>query len=193
MRIVYTGYEGQVLFTSHAWRRLFEIRALLVPEFILEFFNTCRISDTELELDVANTLCFQLGIARRRMTWMEFILALGLHTTEEMVEVEFEAYCISSRGQIRREEEERSQDVQETFFGRIAKHFGLVSKEGLMGLYVISRMLLVINLDELFKLKICVRLGDTWAWVASGPERQPIVASGSLEVAEGAPNVDEGA
>ncbi|GJS45723.1 hypothetical protein Tco_0595844 [Tanacetum coccineum] len=96
MRIVYIGAEGQVLFASHAWRRLFEIRAPLVPEFILEFFNTCRISDTELELDVANTLCFQLGIARRRMTWREFILALGLHTTEEMVEVGFEAYWLGS-------------------------------------------------------------------------------------------------
>ncbi|GJY79910.1 hypothetical protein Tco_0492661 [Tanacetum coccineum] len=42
-------------------------------------------------------------------------------------------------------------------------------------------MLSVINLNELVKLKICVRLGDTWAWVASGPERQLIAAAGALE------------
>ncbi|GKB53762.1 hypothetical protein Tco_0904515 [Tanacetum coccineum] len=58
LRIVYTRDEGYELFTSHAWRRLFEIRAPLVQEFILEFFSTCRMSDTEMGLDVAGTLCF---------------------------------------------------------------------------------------------------------------------------------------
>ncbi|GJW08570.1 hypothetical protein Tco_1570993 [Tanacetum coccineum] len=47
MRMVYTGDEGQELFTSGA---------------------------------------------RHRMTWKQFILALGLHTAEEMVEDGFEAY-----------------------------------------------------------------------------------------------------
>ncbi|GJS39707.1 hypothetical protein Tco_0564750 [Tanacetum coccineum] len=64
LRMVYTRTEGQVLFTSHAWRRLFEIRELLVHEFILEFFYTCRMSDTEMRLDVRDTLCFHLGGAR---------------------------------------------------------------------------------------------------------------------------------
>ncbi|GJQ97977.1 hypothetical protein Tco_0009116 [Tanacetum coccineum] len=67
LRMVYTGDEGQDLFTSHAWRRLFEIRAPLVREFILEFLSTCRMSDTEMGLDVNDTICFQLGRARRRM------------------------------------------------------------------------------------------------------------------------------
>nr|GEV52855.1 hypothetical protein [Tanacetum cinerariifolium] len=39
-----------------------------------------QISDTEMGLDVADTLCFQLGGVRRRMTWRQIILALGLHT-----------------------------------------------------------------------------------------------------------------
>ncbi|GKC68396.1 hypothetical protein Tco_1100994, partial [Tanacetum coccineum] len=34
---------------------------------ILEFFSTCRIED-EMGLDVAETLCFQMGGARRSMT-----------------------------------------------------------------------------------------------------------------------------
>ncbi|GKF60858.1 hypothetical protein Tco_0177644 [Tanacetum coccineum] len=53
--------EGKHVFVSHAWRRLFRIRAPLVREFILEFLSTCRMSDTEMGLDVADTLCFQLG------------------------------------------------------------------------------------------------------------------------------------
>ncbi|GKE09428.1 hypothetical protein Tco_1412979 [Tanacetum coccineum] len=90
------GDEGRDLFTTHAWRRLFEIRGPLIREFILEFFSTCRMSDTEMGLYVADTLCFQLGGARRRMTWTQFILALGLHTAKEMAEDGFEAYWLGS-------------------------------------------------------------------------------------------------
>ncbi|GKD27599.1 hypothetical protein Tco_1233813 [Tanacetum coccineum] len=86
LRMVYTGDEGQELFTSYVWRRLFKIRAPLVREFILEFLSTCRMNDTEMGLDITDTLCFQLGGARPRMTWRQFILVLGLHTDEEMAE-----------------------------------------------------------------------------------------------------------
>ncbi|GJX60898.1 hypothetical protein Tco_0292288 [Tanacetum coccineum] len=61
LRMVYSG-EGQQVFVSHAWRRLFRIRAPL------------------------------LGGVRRRMTWRQFILALGLHTEQEMAEAWFGAY-----------------------------------------------------------------------------------------------------
>ncbi|GJV48286.1 hypothetical protein Tco_0845841 [Tanacetum coccineum] len=54
------------------------------------------MSDTEMGLDVADTLCFQLGGVRRRMTWRQFILALGLHTDEEMAEAGFGAYWLGS-------------------------------------------------------------------------------------------------
>ncbi|GJR93829.1 hypothetical protein Tco_0266003 [Tanacetum coccineum] len=43
---------------------------------------------------------------------------------------------------------------------------------------------------ELVRLQIWEELDDTWAWVASGPERKQIVAAGA---AEDAPVVDEGA
>nr|GEY04064.1 hypothetical protein [Tanacetum cinerariifolium] len=39
------------------------------------------------------------------------------------------------------------------------------------GLMVIDRDLPMINMDELVRLQICDRLGDTWAWVALRPER----------------------
>nr|GEV64363.1 hypothetical protein [Tanacetum cinerariifolium] len=51
LSMVYTRDDGQTLFTSHVWRRLFEVRGLLVREFILEFLSTCRMSDTEMGLD----------------------------------------------------------------------------------------------------------------------------------------------
>ncbi|GJU76637.1 hypothetical protein Tco_1273707 [Tanacetum coccineum] len=61
--------EGKHVFVSHAWRRLFRIRAPLVREYILEFLSTCRMSDTEMGLDVADTLCFQLGGAGFGAYW----------------------------------------------------------------------------------------------------------------------------
>ncbi|GJX40871.1 hypothetical protein Tco_0255861 [Tanacetum coccineum] len=90
LRMVYTRDDGQEVFVSHDWRRLFRIQAPLVQEFILEFFSTYRIGDG-MGLDAAGTLCFQLGGSRHSMTWIQFILALGLHTTEEIAEDRFRA------------------------------------------------------------------------------------------------------
>ncbi|GKA78953.1 hypothetical protein Tco_0785490 [Tanacetum coccineum] len=89
LSMVYVRDDEKALFTSHAWRRLFEVMVLLVREFILEFLSTYRMSDTKMGLDVADILCFQLSRARRRMTWRQFILALGLHSEEEMAEPRF--------------------------------------------------------------------------------------------------------
>ncbi|GJU13973.1 hypothetical protein Tco_1136369 [Tanacetum coccineum] len=92
LRIDYTGDDGHVVFTSHAWKRMFEVCSSLIRELMLEFFNTCRFTDIELRLEVAATFCFQLGGVRRQMSWREFILALGLHTAEEMANKGFGAY-----------------------------------------------------------------------------------------------------
>ncbi|GKG21070.1 hypothetical protein Tco_0383665, partial [Tanacetum coccineum] len=56
------------------------------------------------------------------------------------------------------------------FIGRLAMHFGLLGS-----------------------LNIYTRYGDTWAWVAPGPERQQAAAAGALGAAEDAPAADEGA
>ncbi|GJR01856.1 hypothetical protein Tco_0524840 [Tanacetum coccineum] len=242
LRMVYTRDEGQELFTSHAWRILFEIRGPLVREFILEFLSTCMISDTEMGLDVVDTLCFQLGRARRRMTWRQFILALGIHTSEEMAEDGFEEYWLGServiidKGDLRdywieisgqapkkvtgidlfylRSMDQGTVNVPYLlaqylfrhakgkksgakvfggyFIGRLTAHFGLVSDEGLRGLSVITHELPMIDLHELVRLNICVRLGDTWAWVAPRPERQQVAAVGAPKAAEDAPVDDEG-
>ncbi|GJY21264.1 hypothetical protein Tco_0393830 [Tanacetum coccineum] len=48
LRMDHTEGDGKVVFTSHAWRRMFEIRGTLVRELMLEFFSTYRFSDIEL-------------------------------------------------------------------------------------------------------------------------------------------------
>ncbi|GKF00592.1 hypothetical protein Tco_0027515 [Tanacetum coccineum] len=210
--MVYSG-EGQQVFVSHAWRRLFEIRAPLVREFILEFLGTCRMSDTKMGLDVADTLCFQLGGVRRRMTdrlipdkgdlrdyWMEISSDrdfLGPAPSYVLIQDPVRRLChmmitysISGRGHA----EGRKSGARLSgghFIRRLTMHFRFVSYEGLRGLQVVTRELSLIILHELGRLNICTRYGDTWAWVAQGPERQPDDAAGAYWAAEDAPAVDD--
>ncbi|GJX53365.1 hypothetical protein Tco_0281734 [Tanacetum coccineum] len=88
------------VFTNRAWRRMFDIRGPLVHELILKFFSTFRFKHAILDLDTCWTLQFQLGRVRRRMSWWEFIIALGLHTEEEMQTAGFEVYWAGSARQI---------------------------------------------------------------------------------------------
>ncbi|GKC06968.1 hypothetical protein Tco_0998578 [Tanacetum coccineum] len=157
--------QGVSLFTSRAWRRLFDIRGPLVHELILEFFSTFRFGEAVTDLDTAGALQFQLGGARRRLSWRQFILALGLHTTEEIGTVGF---------------------------ARLAEHFGLLTEERLRGLTVIAPALPLIDMAELVRLQICIEIDDTWAWVAMRPKRQLDAAAGSPRVTQDAPVVDEG-
>nr|GEU44908.1 hypothetical protein [Tanacetum cinerariifolium] len=151
--------DRKEVFVSHSWRRLLGVQAPLVQEFILEFFNTCRIRD-EIALDVAGTLCFQLGGARRSMNWRQFTLALGLYNVEEMAKDGFGTYWHTE------ERKSSAMLLGGQFIGRLDHHFGLVSNDGLRGLSVVARELLLIDM---------------------------VAATGSPEAAEDAPVVDEGA
>ncbi|GJW30314.1 hypothetical protein Tco_0047189 [Tanacetum coccineum] len=164
----------------------------------------------------------QLGGVRRRMTWRQFILPLGLHTEQEMAQARFGVYwtqskrivpnkgdlrdywidissdrdflgpapsyvhirdpvrrlchrmiacTISGRGQGPEKGRKSEARLSEGYFiGRLTEHFGLLAR-----------------------LNICRRFGDTWAWVAPGPERQPVAAADALEADEDAPDAAEGA
>ncbi|GKA39887.1 hypothetical protein Tco_0732480 [Tanacetum coccineum] len=59
--------QGVSLFTSRAWRRLFDIRGSLVHELILEFYSMFRFGQAILDLETPKALQFQLGGARRRL------------------------------------------------------------------------------------------------------------------------------
>ncbi|GKF45097.1 hypothetical protein Tco_0131649, partial [Tanacetum coccineum] len=68
------------------------MRQDLAVRLRMVYFGEGQMSDTEMGLDVVDTLCFQLGGVRRRMTWRQFILVLGLHKEQEMAEAGFGAY-----------------------------------------------------------------------------------------------------
>ena len=93
-QMTWQGEADEGDFFSHAWSRLFSVQGPLVREFILEFPSTCTIS-ASMGLDVL-AMTFQLGGARRDLTWRQFILAMGLHTAEEMEQPSFEHYWVHS-------------------------------------------------------------------------------------------------
>ncbi|GKD99880.1 hypothetical protein Tco_1387864 [Tanacetum coccineum] len=149
---------GVVVFTSQAWGRLFDTRGPLVWELILEFLRTLRFG--------------------------EFILALGLHTKEEMESPSFARFAAGRNS--------GAQIFGGQFVARLAEHFGLLTAKILRGLTIIAPELPVIDMAELVTLQIYERLHDTWVWVAMGPERQPDAAAGAPGVAQDAPVIDEG-
>ncbi|GKB78634.1 hypothetical protein Tco_0945529 [Tanacetum coccineum] len=152
LRMVYSG-EGKQVFVSHAWRRLFGIRAPLARQFILEFLSTCRMSDTEMGLDVADTPC------GRRMA-PEKVTGVDLFYLHSMDRGTTNVPHLLAEYMFRHADERKSGSRLSGghFIGHLAMHFGLVSDEGLRGLQVVTRRrALVVDLHELEVSNICTQ------------------------------------
>nr|GEX40399.1 hypothetical protein [Tanacetum cinerariifolium] len=182
----------------------------------------------------------------RRMSWIDFILAMGLHIAEEIYSVGFYAYWAESARKIPNKGDlsaywvgshqqgiflvhpsytlirdlmlrlchrlitcsivGRSQAVKKVtvtalFYLRgmdvgsvnvpymLACYLRLFASGGKQGVMIFRGQFVA----RLVRLQIYVELDDTWAWVASGPERQQVAMTGALEAAKDAPVADEGA
>ncbi|GJW51698.1 hypothetical protein Tco_0093049 [Tanacetum coccineum] len=155
-----------------------------------------------LDFDAPGTIQFQLGRARRQLSWRQFIMALGLHIEDEIESPSFaRAGCWIGQHpllaspiseEVCRWEEEWGSNSGGQFVARLAEHFRLLTAEILGGLTVIDPELPSIDMVELVRLQICAQFDDTWSRVAIGPERQPDAAVSTLAVAEDAPAADEG-
>nr|GFB56544.1 hypothetical protein [Tanacetum cinerariifolium] len=114
-----------------------------------------------------------------RTSWREFILGMGLHTTEEMESAGFGDFlgATSSFTSIR--------DLTCRLCYRLTA-WNIAGR---------SQALEKVFEDVYFEEEhgICEELDDTLAWVAPGPERQPDAAAGASVFIEGALDVDEGA
>ncbi|GKF77968.1 hypothetical protein Tco_0230438, partial [Tanacetum coccineum] len=131
--------------------------------------------------------------ARRRLSWRQFILALGLHTREETESPGFARYWSESERMIHGK-------------GDLHDYWKDILTDGdFLGpppSYTLIRDLILRLCHRMMAHgitgrsqapeKICVQLDDTWAWVAMGPERQPDVTAGAPGVAQDALIVDEG-
>ncbi|GKB31211.1 hypothetical protein Tco_0870612 [Tanacetum coccineum] len=213
MLIEHRDAQGQSVFTSRAWRRLFDIRGPLVHDLILEFFGTFRFGEVVLDLDTTEVLQFQLGGVRRRMSWREFILALGLHSVEEMQTAGFSLYWAESVRRIpdkgdlstywtgishlRRSQAPEKVTVIDLFYLR-GMDVGSVNVPYLLArylrLFASRRKQGAMISGGQFVARLAEHFDDTCAWVPARPARQEGDAGGVVEeapVAPGGGDVDE--
>nr|GEZ32808.1 hypothetical protein [Tanacetum cinerariifolium] len=127
----YTGDDGQDIFMSNAWRRLFEIQAPLVREFILDFFSICKMG-SEMRM-IACSISWR-SQAPEKVTLTDLFYLKGMDVGSVNIPYLLAKYLRLSKGQ---------------FVACLAKHFGLLTKERLQGLTMIVRDLPVIDMDEL--------------------------------------------
>ncbi|GJT85661.1 hypothetical protein Tco_1067378 [Tanacetum coccineum] len=124
-----------------------------------EYTDADRVEGV-LELDAARNLQFQLGGLRCGMSWRQFVLAVGLHTAEEIDSVGLRVYWAESTREIANK-------------GDISVYMNV---RAVNVPYLLAQYLLRYAFKR--KLRIYEWLGDNWAWVAPGPERQQVVAAG---------------
>ncbi|GJU69435.1 hypothetical protein Tco_1255694 [Tanacetum coccineum] len=200
---------GVSVFTSRAWRRMFDIRRHMSwRQFILalglhteEEMQTARdflgtSPSYTLIRDPILTLCHRLiacsivgrSQAPEKVTLTDLFYLRGMDVGSVNVPYLLARYLrLFAAGR-----KSRAYISGGQFIARLTEHFKLLTTEILGELTVITPELLVIDMAELVRLQIYVELEDTWAWVAMGPERQPVVAAGAPAVAEDAPIIDEG-
>ncbi|GJU37337.1 hypothetical protein Tco_1185691 [Tanacetum coccineum] len=159
------------LFASWAWRRLSDIKGLLVHELILEFFNTFRFGETILDLDTARALQFQLGGIPDKGDLRDYWIGISsvgyfLGTAPSYTSIR-DLILRLCHGLIVCSIAGRSQAPEKylrlfaagrksgglifggQFIARLAEQFGLLKEERLQGLTVIAPTLLVIDMAEL--------------------------------------------
>ncbi|GKE54814.1 hypothetical protein Tco_1489970, partial [Tanacetum coccineum] len=181
MVIEHHNDAGVVVFTSRAWGRLFDTRGPL----------------------------FQLGGSRRRLSWRQFIMAMGLHIGEEMESLGFAWYWSESERMIPGKGDLhdywRSISTHGDFLGPPPSYtlirdpmLRLCHRMMTHNIAGRSQAPKKVTVTDLFYFReldvgpICEQLDDTWAWVAMGPERQPDAAAGATGVAQDSPFIDEG-
>ncbi|GKB90734.1 hypothetical protein Tco_0963006 [Tanacetum coccineum] len=173
---------GDSVFTSRAWRRMFDIRGPLVHGLILEFFSTFRFGQAILDLDTPGTLQFQLGRAESarqipdkgdlRNYWMGILSAGDFLGTAPSYTLNRDLILRLCHRYLRLFAAGRKSGAHISggqFVARLAEHFGLLTVEILGGLMVISPELPIIDMTELL-----------------------VDAAGAPAVAEDAPVIDEG-
>ncbi|GJU21106.1 hypothetical protein Tco_1154448 [Tanacetum coccineum] len=161
--------QEQSMFTSRAWRRLFDIRGPLVHELILEFFSNFRFGKAVLDLDTPGALQFWLGGVR-----LIACSVAGRSQAPEKVTVTDLFYL-------------RGMDVGSVnvpyLLARYLRLFASGRKQGAM----ISGGQYVARLAEHFGLLTEERLQGLTAWVPTRPARQKEGARGVAEEAPIAP------
>ncbi|GKC67196.1 hypothetical protein Tco_1099794 [Tanacetum coccineum] len=105
LRYEVKGYTDEIV--QDFKRRLAGIFSRRIHRVVLTSHTWRRFADIILDLEDDGTFSFQLGGAKREMSWRPFILALGLHNVKEIDIIGFIAYwdkssrVIASKGDLR--------------------------------------------------------------------------------------------
>ncbi|GKE90298.1 hypothetical protein Tco_1567773, partial [Tanacetum coccineum] len=171
--------QGQSVFTSRAWRRLFEIRGLLV-ESSRQISNKGDLSAYWREISSEGDF---LGAPPSYTHIRDPMLRL----CHRLI-----ACNIARRSQV------PEKVAMTDLFYLSGMDVGSLNIPYLLARYL--RLLasgrkrgVMLSRGQFIDRLICKELKDTWAWVALGPERQQVVGIGTPKAAEDAPVVDEGA
>ncbi|GJW03261.1 hypothetical protein Tco_1562117 [Tanacetum coccineum] len=213
VRMLYTGDDCQEVFMTHAWGRLFEIRAHLVQEFILEFFSTCRIGlHTSKEIAEDEFSAYWLGGKRvipdkgdlsdywvEISSGMEFFRGapsyIYIRDPVRRLCHRLISYSISGRGQAPKK------GTATHLFYLHSMDRGAAIVPYLLALYLFKHAEGRKNDARLSRGHFIGRLAHHFGLVSDdGAERiircakrQPVVAAATPGVAKDAPDVDEGA
>ncbi|GJR19706.1 hypothetical protein Tco_0968233 [Tanacetum coccineum] len=193
--------QGVSLFTSRAWRQLFDIRGPLEGMSWREFILALGLYTAE-EMQTVGFGAYWADSARQipdkgdlKDYWIEISSAgdfLDTAPSYTMIQDPILRLCHRYLRLFVAGRKSGAHIYGGKFVARLAEHFGLLTAEILGGLTVIALELPIIDMVELVRLQIYEQLDDTWAWVAMRPERQPDAAAGAPAVAEDAPADDEG-
>nr|GEY82611.1 hypothetical protein [Tanacetum cinerariifolium] len=113
--------QGQIVFTSQAWRRLFEVRGLLLHDIILEFFSTFRFGEAGRISSVGDFL----GTTPSYTSIRDPMLRL----CHMMI-----ACSITRRSQAPDKRKHEAMISRGQFVACLAEHFRLLTEERLQGL-----------------------------------------------------------
>ncbi|GJZ13484.1 hypothetical protein Tco_0548714 [Tanacetum coccineum] len=170
--------QGVSLFTSRAWRRLFDIRGPLAG-------SARQIPDKGDLRD------YYIGISSTR----DFLGTTPSYTViwDPILKLCHRLIACSIAGRSQAPKKVTMTDLiylKGMDVDSVNIPYLLARDTGRINSY--SPDLPVIDMAELVRLQICVEINDTWVWVAMGLERQPDAAAGAPPVAEDAPAVGEG-
>ncbi|GKE44860.1 hypothetical protein Tco_1472144 [Tanacetum coccineum] len=186
MAMEHRDKAGVVVFTSQAWRRLFDTRGPLVWELILEFLSTLRFREVLLDLDALGTI--QYWSESERMIprkgdlhdyWRDISTDgdfLGPPPSYNLIRDPVLRLChrMMAHSIAGRSQAPEKVTMTDLFYLRVLDVGSMI------------------DMAELVRLQIHIQLDDTWSLVAMRPERQPDVRAGAPAVAEDASIVDEG-
>ncbi|GJZ70967.1 hypothetical protein Tco_0634818 [Tanacetum coccineum] len=91
---VYEIGEQHEIFTSEAWKRLFDINKRIYPELCHEFCSTYAFDEVcvDDELRTKKEIKFRFGDSGHTLTLLEFARRLGLYHDDEVNDEGFEVY-----------------------------------------------------------------------------------------------------